>query len=598
MAVINGIVRAAIALATAAALTAIVAALAATIVAGALFLFRPVLYGAGRRVASPVAPGPLWPAQDEGPLSRDLPPTPTPLGQAVVSKWTENPLRSRGENPVAVDSKDFVARLATGSDVEEINRQLQAVVPWKLSGSSYLWRKGDYDFTETGFVTMLYLFGDDPERLYPETVKHLVDVLLLEKGSTPRPMVPGSLGRVGETENHILMGESCRYLGNQWEFTHGGENNPSLDNKANGLEAWLKAHLELTRDQGFFEFNSDPYQFFCMHALLNLEAFAASPEISKLARHLLDTLGLHFALGSLDFRRYPPMRRRNSYATLPGLFENPGGYYFRVWCSPLIDSPDPDRVPWARGDAAMLAEVLPYRLPPDVAAWIVNKPHEYFVQFGRGRKASPGIYSGGPDYLISAGGANRGWFQLVIARPIVLMLRDGAADYRECFHISTPSWKEQRNNTGVHRRFACGNTPVSVPEAYMPAAASGDWSVYAPECAEGLLVAVCSAPKLGVLALFPDSIRTPQQLVEAVAAANPSLKGLRSRFAWPEGGSIAYDVNASQDTWVIKAVNDVPVDRAYDTWPRMAGDPPTISFNRSAGATDPAASHTGATTSP
>jgi hypothetical protein len=123
----------------------------------------------------------------------------------------------------------LLARLATRQDVAAINRFLQGLTPWAASGSEWDvrevlgWQKsyadklrighrGDYDFTEAGLISILLLFADQPDLLYPDTAQHIVDALVIDKGKAPRPHVPGSLGLVDETENHVLMTESSRYL--------------------------------------------------------------------------------------------------------------------------------------------------------------------------------------------------------------------------------------------------------------------------------------------------------------------------------------------------------------------------------------------------
>src|SRR5690606_11612405 len=122
-----------------------------------------------------------------------------------------------------------------------------------------------------------------------------------------------------------------------------------------------------------------------------------------------------------------------------------------------------------------------YRPSPDVLSWVREKPAPYFVQIGRGPKASPEIYSGGPGYLLSAGGVHRGARSMILARPITLLLPDGADHWTKCIHILGKGPWQSWNNTGVHRNFACANGPVHVPPHYQPVAERGEWRLYEPE---------------------------------------------------------------------------------------------------------------------
>ena len=88
-----------------------------------------------------------------------------------------------------------------------------------------------------------------------------------------------------------------------------------------------------------------------------------------------------------------------------------------------------------RHHVALWACWAPYRLPDETARWVLEKPGDYFVRMGHGPGGSPEVYSGGPGYLISGGGVNRGKASLLVARPITLILDDGAKDLSEVLHL-------------------------------------------------------------------------------------------------------------------------------------------------------------------
>lgn len=251
----------------------------------------------------------------------------------------------------------LLSKLSLGQDLPEVNAYLQSIQPWSVPGSSWEMNNGDYDFTETILVQILYLFGGKPDRLYPETTRHLVNDLLVNDGGHPTLTVPLTFGLIFDTENHILMTESSRYLKNQWLFTHGATDK-KYDNTRNGLQEWFMGRLNHIRVHGFHEFNSVPYETYGIIPLLNLDAFAQSPELAALARTIVDAAVWRHALSSVDFRACIPFRRQPQYAgdtniafysinervqswTAP---ESNDGRSITAWmrpCSPTVPPPRP-----------------------------------------------------------------------------------------------------------------------------------------------------------------------------------------------------------------------------------------------------------------
>ncbi|WP_235114868.1 hypothetical protein [Cyclobacterium qasimii] len=50
------------------------------------------------------------------------------------------------------------------------------------------------------------------------------------------------------------------------------------------------------------------------------------------------------------------------------------------------------------------------------------------------------------------------------------------------------------------------------------------------------------------------------------------MEKLKSHFQFPNGSLIEYDVNAPKDKWVIKRVDEITMDSAYDSWPLIDGE--------------------------
>lgn len=558
-------------------------AMAAAMCAGPMwqaFKFGGRYFSTARLEVVPLPMGSLCPPMDQSPRLSASTPVEETTGAVALEFDASGELMGRENGMPTLHPRVAIAKLHVGRDIEEVNRAICSVTPWKGSGSSWIFNpSGNYDFVEVDLVSLLYLFRDRPDRLHPETARYIVDVLLIENGVVPRPSPPRTRGLVTETENHILMTEGARYLKNQWYFERGTDEQrgrPEFDNDRNGLGEWLLDYLRDIQNAGFYEFNSIPYMSFTLRALLNLEAFPRNTELAATARHILDIANWQYALGSLDLRRCAPFRRQPRRAGLTDLQADEHTPFMCVWTG---YNTDPAKL-YASVREATMAAVMPYRLPKAVREWTLAKSSPYFVRFGHGPQASPEIYSGGPDYLISAGGVARGWRSQIVARPTSLMLRDGAGDLRGCFQLTGRGPYTEWNNTGVCDRFACTNGTAIAPEGREAAFISGPWSIHAIPEAPHFLVAMANGPSFALLALFPEWSSTPEELAKALSTANPNETDLAHAFRWPDGNTVEFDVDAPKGTWVISAIAGKPVDRDYDRWPQMDGEGPQILFER------------------
>lgn len=252
-----------------------------------------------------------------------------------------------------------LGKLTVGKDVDDVNTYLRAATPWAGIGSTWGLRpNGDYDFSLPPLTAILYLFGDRPDLLYPETPDHLLGVLLNQEGEGFRVTVPGSLHLVQETENHILMTEGSRYLKNQWLREHGSAE-PHYDNRLNGLESRLVSSIGELELAGPYEFNSNPYAEYALMDLTN----------------------------------------------------HPHNAMMRVWADLGADRVE---IPVENNThQALYAAFMPYRLTAEHLAVPLPVNRRYYVRIGRGPEASPEIYSAGNGYLHSAGGTGRAGRQAV-----------------------------------------------------------------------------------------------------------------------------------------------------------------------------------------
>ncbi len=488
--------------------------------------------------------------------------TQSAFADSIIKNWSERTIKEESLSGKGNAPRILLAMFFTKHHLDEANKILMKNTVWGVSGSSWMFnKKGDYDFTATIYTTILYLFGDQPDVLYPETKKYLLDVLLYEDGNKFRYTAPRTLGLVNETENHLLMTEGSRYLKNRWKMLHGDKEEYS-DNEKNGMESKLLALLEEMKTAGLYEFNSNPYVGYTITALLNLEAFA-SDKIREEARNVLDYMNFCYALGSCQLKHYPPMRRRYEKASFSSLVTDYHSIFFKSWLSYSdIGNYNKDV---RNGDVhALMGSIMPYRPADKAVELLFNKGDGYFAKLGHGSEASPEIYSAGKNYLISAGGVNRGKRSLIVAKPITLFLNDQATELSETFHLTGLGTDFMKwNNTGVCRNFAVAEGPVHVPSGYLPVAQKENWNVY--QSRDSLLIAVYSTPDLGILSVHEK--QNPQELADRLFASNSDPEKLKTQFLFPGGLMIEYDVNATKDKWVIKFIDGKAVNRAYDKWP-------------------------------
>jgi hypothetical protein len=508
---------------------------------------------------------PLEPGNVEVPTTRSLQwRDQSELTEQVLEHWANQPLGDWQTQGKVAAPRALMGRFAMRRELDAANAYLMEQKPWGNAGSTWEGHpEGDYDFTLAGITPILFLFGDDPAVLCPQTRDHLLNTLLPLEGGDPLVKVPRTLGLVPDTENHLLMTEGSRYLKNRWLALHGSSLS-THDNVANGLEEWLLTLIEELRTAGLYEFNSIPYEGYTLTALLNLDAFG-SLKIQSATRELLDQLNWKYALGSLSFRRFPPFRRQYAHASDTALDGDRHVALIKSWISVLPDGPE-DLVLTESHHIAIWACWAPYRLPDQTARWILDKPEDYYVRMGHGAHGSPEIYSGGPGYLLSAGGVNRGERSLLVARPITLILDDGATDLSQVLHLAGPGEDfRQWNNTGVWREFAVTAGPVRIPEDWKPDAEAELWKVFHRD--RDLCVAVHSRANLGVVHLIRSS--DPADVLASLQEANNDAGQLRNSFQMPDGSYIRYDTNAPHDRWVIQQIDDHSVDRCFDRWPSM-----------------------------
>ena len=439
-----------------------------------------------------------------------------------------------------------LAKMHLGIDLDKANRLIQEVFVWGNSGSSWEMNpEGDYDFVTVWMIPILYDFGDNPGVLYPQTLKHLTDTLLIDEGK-PVLTVPKTAGRIFDTENHLLMREGSRYLKNQWMYKRGGKD--LYNNKKNGMEKWLRQYLKATFANGVYEYNSDPYATFTFKPLMNVAQYADDAVIKNYAIAILDNIIERYAYGSLTMRQSSSFRRQLRKIGQTGLRKNstrvPLEYWTGIHCS-------------AYSGLSLMSALYDYTPKQETINILTEKPFEYLAIFAHHRNGSPEIYSGSSQYLLSSGGAYRGRQAKVIPRPICLLLNDDAGSTDDCIHIRGLE-EDMRlwNMSGVYQRFAIAEGRVIIPDEFRSAAKSGHWSVV--DLTNGVFAGVYSANDVGCIVVSKGQDITATEFAELLNQTNPVLSA-KGYFTWHEklrpdnsnAETIHYNTLADNKRWVI-----------------------------------------------
>jgi hypothetical protein len=325
---------------------------------------------------------------------------------------------------------------------------------------------------------------------------------------------------IPESENHILMTESSRYLTNLLlaaEIQKAGKPVPKeIDNDQNGMTDWMLRHLQGFLQQDFYEYNGRPYSFEAMQGIGNLYECAGGPrganpcwrsnpnslndprpracDVRRAARMVMDYLAARFATAGLGLRRASPYRRQplqRDYAQLLGHQSDSGTWRYLTYSggSQVFWNHRYGRLDWGAQSHLIYPLLGAYRVPSlisDVFNEAKGYSYSYFerVRFVRDGHEAVELSYRHPNYLISAGGffdsgrlsffsnAENAW-----ALPTTLIpLREGL-DYNLLVRIKGAEDHEDRMNTCIAPGFACGLNPTipsGIPEACMKT--KGNWT--------------------------------------------------------------------------------------------------------------------------
>lgn len=491
----------------------------------------------------PAAAGPRedLPVPDpDGPDSGDAAPVAGNQAEAnlplVLEVWKRRVARNHGVHPWNRRHdgmrvwQEWIALLTTAKSAppEARRRMGQAlekyvvggdIKPLGFNGTSLPvpgYDQGDFDMSLLGCSSLLGLFRNDRDLLTDTTLVHLLKNVARTWGQTPKAYFDVMFMSVPETENHLFMTESTRYLNNQliWENSRRlpqlaalrdslQRSGVVIDNSEGMLKRLLLKVMQKAMRKGFFEFNAQIYQRFTVHALDNLYTFARDPAVADGAGCLLDYLSTIFAFQSFDGIRYGPFRRSSEVYDDSSLIGNDAVCsFFGLQSGATAGQPDPSRGLWrthtAHSSMALYSAVLGYRVPDPILRYMQDRPGEYRAEIrsayaGDGSRRRPTeVYYGTSEFMLTAGGRYESyagpnfptygylfrdapWVYDVITRSGSLILdprKDRPVRLRDILHFRGPQWRA--NNMSIQRNFLYGYAPV---DAYN----SPDWPQYVPK---------------------------------------------------------------------------------------------------------------------
>jgi hypothetical protein len=421
---------------------------------------------------------------------------------------------------------------------------------------------GDYDTFLKGLLGVAYRYSD---LLNADVRQRIWHELLTIDGPHDVRVETKTFCRLQEgpeSENHLLLIESARYLGNQLVFpvTRDAVNN----NVDNGEEEWLLNFLHTLAQHDFLEFNARPYQRYAISALLNLYDFAQSPRMRVAAQDVLDYTTTKFAVSSNTLRRAGPYRRLKDASDLENQSYYSGGSdpqtaFFLTYTG--LSQYTGGAIPNHWVIEASIAGLSGYRPPAAAMALAMDKAqpaeHRFFSgprpRLRAAEEADPSveIYSSSPSFLLTAGGAwlnsgylsdqFRGYRDNGVAQATTLiptranLNRDDLIRFDGKRRPDTVPADRDVINTCVAGGFACG-VQLQIPARYQACqTARGSWLFFDLTTAAcgglGFYLAVHRStrelPAYGAVgfmsAVEPNYELTFPAFVDRTVAANPGM---------------------------------------------------------------------------
>jgi hypothetical protein len=378
-----------------------------------------------------------------------------------------------------------VAKAYLNRDAKEVSRIIlqDKFKPFGKVGTNYKLipklceRKGDYDFALIHLVQLAFI-SNETNFLSRRAYEKLLFELLTAKGDNHhRRFSLGICGIYQDTENHILMTETSRYLTNDLIKNYYKKNKIPLpkkyDNNKNGFNTWMMKHLDEFKGSFFDEYNSKPYQSYALLPIANLVAFATNIDVVSSAQELLDYQTDLFKAQSINGRRIVPFRRQIRYEQEKSLIPGDGEIARHALLTGQIDFYPGTREYRLIGYGAHIMfsyAITGIKLSDKHLKELIYRNNIPTYQIFNHQ--TPEIYYHSKSYLLSAGGVhvnridgatklNDGW-----AMPTTLMTKkNNTFQIDEIFRFKGNRHRLKRKNTCVYKNFACGQN-FSFPKGF------------------------------------------------------------------------------------------------------------------------------------
>ncbi len=361
--------------------------------------------------------------------------------------------------------------------------------------------RADFDMSLLSCISLLGLFEGDSILLTNNTYVHLLKNVVRLWGQEPKHYFDVLLLSFQETENHVFMIETTRYLTNQFIYENRRQlgkitqladslkaRGVILHNKKGPIYVLLLKQMHQILKSGFFEFNSKVYQRFTLHALDNVYTFSSDSLIKTAAQCVLDYTSIKFAFQSYQSVRLGPYRRNAQFFQEKSLLGSDAiASFFGIQTGDVPLNSDNLLQFWEESarhsSIALFSTVLNYRVPSMVLDIIQNRQCCYEAvmetkhQVNGRLETTPEIYFIAPGFIVSAGGRYKFYqganFPVTIGDAFLndapwvydIISRSSSAFFRvdtlggrlvetNLLEFSGPQWKE--NNTAVYRNFMYG----------------------------------------------------------------------------------------------------------------------------------------------
>lgn len=241
-----------------------------------------------------------------------------------------------------------------------------------------------------------------------------------------------NLLRIEETENHLLMINSSKYLKNQLIISELMDETDKNTFKSynNNIRDWLLDRFQRIVKEDFVEYNSRPYQRLSIGAILNIHDFAEDATLRTAAASVLDLAAAKMALASNQGRRIVPFRRLAgtnavfTYGHDPAkdqpqhLFDLGSGADHMIsamllWAGQTQHTEN-NRASTAAGTDMIFEATSSYRPHALILDIAIDKSRSYEQRIHHGGWEH---YSSGPGWLLSSGGTSTTFAQTALIAP-------------------------------------------------------------------------------------------------------------------------------------------------------------------------------------